>query len=700
MATRTDHAARYQGQRHSPLSSHASSRAASPEGVSLFSSLPDPFQGSSSQPAALPQPSAPLGPYPLALEEGSEDPQADDRAWCWSPPRFSLPITGFAELTSIDPWGSLLADPMDPSHATVYNTAALWFHPPTSSEDVPIHKPTAPPVEIVSPEVARMDVAPPPPSVPDRPPENMLVDAHPGRHLLDRFGDHVQVVEFDSKEEDVNVLRFLNAELDKASALDGCVVVATDASIAMSTFSLLSGVPSLVGEKNWVRWSELMENILSMMTLPGMIYTAWDIADDIVAIPQLIVDMPAVAVQAATALLLAVTTQPATYTAASVKAQNNWQSLDCMAYGMINNRLSGHLLHHNQVSFHIDSNVEPSLQLALLENAYSHLERSQPPINIPGFVCVMNLLNAVPREWSYVISTYLQTHPIATIDYASVQSAILTQWQHLHQVKAHEVNMSHAGMSPSGNQQPSGSSRGDQKKKPHKHGKGSKGQQANSADAEIVSLAVAAAAPDNTYVTSSTFAIASLAIISNPKVSGLSTWQKINDARASQATESAILPCPLAECLSTPVGESLVKRLKFKKMHYQTAGQKALELWDERLGAMTSVPSVATRGSSPLFSAPSSPHPAAVSLPPPQSPLNMLPPLTSAPDANMISLGDDASDYGDNTYVPNYGLNDGTIQGQAAEVEHLCSLGQTQEPTCQCCPFRCHMEFDTLMDRM
>ncbi|KXN81706.1 hypothetical protein AN958_03917 [Leucoagaricus sp. SymC.cos] len=498
--------------------------------------------------------------------------------------------------------------------------------------------------------------------------------------------------------------------------------------IAMSTFSLLSGVPVLVGEKNWVKWSKSMENILLMTTLPGMIYTAWDITDGIVAIPQLVVDQPAVAVQAATALLPAVAAQPATYTAASIEAQNNWRSLNCMACGMINNHLSGHLLHHNQgttrllwthlvtlfrthsaatifadyqitVSFHIDSNVEPSSQLTLLENAYSCLEKSQPPINIPGFVRAMNLLNAVPREWSYVVSTYLQTHPIATIDYALVQSAILTQWQHLHQVKAYEANMSHAGMR---NQLPSGSSRGEQKKKPCKHGKGSKSQQANSTNAEIISPAVAATGPDigNTYVASSAFAVASLAIISNPKISGPSTQQKINDTRASQVTESAVPPHLLAECLSTPVGESFVKRLKFKKMHYQAVGQKALELWDERLGAMSAVPTVATHSSSPLFSAPSSPCPVPVSLSPPQSPINTLPPLTSALDADMILLGDDASDYGDDTYVPNYGLDDGTIQGQAAEVERLCSLDQTQEPACQCCLFGRYMEFDTLMDCM
>ncbi|KXN90360.1 hypothetical protein AN958_04311 [Leucoagaricus sp. SymC.cos] len=56
-------------------------------------------------------------------------------------------------------------------------------------------------------------------------------DAHPGRWLLDCFGDRVQIVEFDSKEEDVNVLRILNMELDKASALDDCIVAATDASV-------------------------------------------------------------------------------------------------------------------------------------------------------------------------------------------------------------------------------------------------------------------------------------------------------------------------------------------------------------------------------------------------------------------------------------------------------------------------------------
>ncbi|KXN92357.1 hypothetical protein AN958_08588 [Leucoagaricus sp. SymC.cos] len=339
--------------------------------------------------------------------------------------------------------------------------------------------------------------------------------------------------------------RFIWRMKQKATQISRPIVIP----IAMSTFSLLSGVPSLVGEKNWVEWSESMENILSMTTLPGMVYTAWDIADSNVAISQLVIDQPAVQAQAAMATTAAILAQVAMYTVASIEAQNNWRSLDRMAHGTTQ-LLWTHLVtlfrtcsaaaifadYQVTVSFHIDSNVEPSLQLVLLENAYSRLERSQPPINIPGFVCAMNLLNAVPREWSYVVSTYLQTHPIATINYTSVRSAILTQWQHLHQVKAHEANISHAGMSPQpGNQQPSGSSGGEQKKKPHKRGKGSKGQQVNSADTELVSLAVAAAAPDmgNTYVASSTFAVASPAIISNPKVLGPLTRQKVNDARAS-----------------------------------------------------------------------------------------------------------------------------------------------------------------------
>src|SRR5262245_908843 len=108
----------------------------------------------------------------------------------------------------------------------------------------------------------------------------------------------------------------------------------------MSTFSLLSGVSVLVGEKNWVEWSESMENILSMTTLPGLTYTAWDIADGIVAAPQLVVDQPAVQAQAATATTPAVPAQAATFTTASQEALNNWRSLDRMARGMINNRLS------------------------------------------------------------------------------------------------------------------------------------------------------------------------------------------------------------------------------------------------------------------------------------------------------------------------------------------------------------------------
>ncbi|KXN85013.1 hypothetical protein AN958_11858 [Leucoagaricus sp. SymC.cos] len=429
--------------------------------------------------------------------------------------------------------------------------------------------------------------------------------------------------------------------------------------ITMSTFSLLSGIPVLVGEKNWVEWSESMENVLSMTTLPGLAYTAFDIADGTTPLLLLVIDQPAVAAIATAAM------QPATFTVASIEAQANWNSLNQMACGMINNCLSGHLLHHNQAStpllwthlmtlfgthsaatifadyqitvlFHIDSNVELSLQLTLLENTYSHLERSTPPIWISEFVHAMNLLNTISREWSYVISTYLQTHPLANITYQSVRSAILTQWQHQHQVRAHEANMSRAGMRykgpqnpnwqqqlragplggqqqqclqgqqqgkanpspPSGNQQSSGLDGGDKKKKPRKHGKGGKGQQANITDGKIQSPAVTAqSGPDNTYVTSSAFAVAMPAIISD--------------------TKSAVPLHPLAEHLSTPVGESLVKRLKFKKTRYQAAGQKALELWDERLGAMSSVPTAATHAVSPLFSASSSPCPAAVSLPPP-----------------------------------------------------------------------------------
>ncbi|KXN91250.1 hypothetical protein AN958_01610 [Leucoagaricus sp. SymC.cos] len=68
-------------------------------------------------------------------------------------------------------------------------------------------------------------------SVSDLPQLDLDQHARPGRRLLDCFGDHIWVVEFDSKEEDVNVLWILNAELDRAVALDDCIVAATDASV-------------------------------------------------------------------------------------------------------------------------------------------------------------------------------------------------------------------------------------------------------------------------------------------------------------------------------------------------------------------------------------------------------------------------------------------------------------------------------------
>ncbi|KXN91866.1 hypothetical protein AN958_11546 [Leucoagaricus sp. SymC.cos] len=56
-------------------------------------------------------------------------------------------------------------------------------------------------------------------------------EARPGRRLMDWFSDRIRITDFPPREEDVNVLHILNAELDRALALDDCVVVATDASV-------------------------------------------------------------------------------------------------------------------------------------------------------------------------------------------------------------------------------------------------------------------------------------------------------------------------------------------------------------------------------------------------------------------------------------------------------------------------------------
>ncbi|KXN86229.1 hypothetical protein AN958_10339 [Leucoagaricus sp. SymC.cos] len=97
-----------------------------------------PGGGASSSQAAGKQPSALLGPYPLALDK-SEDFSAN----------FEV--------------------------ASVFDMASAFFAPLVALEDVPMCKPTTPLVEIVSPEVVQMDDAPPPPSAPDHLPENVPV---------------------------------------------------------------------------------------------------------------------------------------------------------------------------------------------------------------------------------------------------------------------------------------------------------------------------------------------------------------------------------------------------------------------------------------------------------------------------------------------------------------------------------------------
>ncbi|KXN82183.1 hypothetical protein AN958_02952 [Leucoagaricus sp. SymC.cos] len=56
-------------------------------------------------------------------------------------------------------------------------------------------------------------------------------EAHPGRHLMDWFLDCIQITDFPPREEDVNVLHILNAELDQALALNDCIVVTMDVSV-------------------------------------------------------------------------------------------------------------------------------------------------------------------------------------------------------------------------------------------------------------------------------------------------------------------------------------------------------------------------------------------------------------------------------------------------------------------------------------
>ncbi|KXN81761.1 hypothetical protein AN958_03687 [Leucoagaricus sp. SymC.cos] len=333
----------------------------------------------------------------------------------------------------------------------------------------------------------------------------------------------------------------------------------------MASAVIYSAVPELVGNKNFQDWRRHMRHALACTIIPKISYTGLDVATGTQVCP-----VPAVA---------------GAPTADENVAICRFETMDNMCLAMIDGKLAPNLLQHGQtrtatlwthletaygicttsgiysdyqktLTFRIDPNIEPSTQLAYLEDLYQTLQSGTPAIVIPPFI------------WADEIAS-----PTIT----------------------------------AGSTQP--------------------------------------------FQASSAFGVAMPTIIKSPVVSGSSTRQKVNDAWASRALESAVPPRPLAERLSTPVEESLVKRLKYKKTCYQAAGEKALSLWDEHLGATLSVPTVATRADSPIYTPPSLPTNIVVSLPPPQSPIALYILPTLHTDAEMVSLGDNESDYGDDTYV-------------------------------------------------
>ncbi|KXN88451.1 Glutathione S-transferase F11, partial [Leucoagaricus sp. SymC.cos] len=430
--------------------------------------------------------------------------------------------------------------------------------------------------------------------------------------------------------------------------------------ISMASTVIYSAVPELVRNKNFQDWRCRMRHALACTIIPEISYTGLDVATGIQVCP-----VPPIA---------------GAPTANKTAAIHHFETMDNICLMMIDGKLAPNLLQHGQtrtvtlwthletaygicttsgiysdyqktLTFRIDPNIEPSMQLAYLEDLYQTLQSGTPTIIIPPFICAMNLLNAVPLEWNSLVSTFFQTHDVTTTTFNNVHNTITTEWTfHLAQ-KAHLASMSHQGMrfkSPqnpnwqqqqcsqpsgqqqhssnqSGNQQQSGGSSDQKKKKNRKHGKGGKGNAADLVEGadEITSSAITTSSTQP-FQASSAFGVTMLTIMKSPIVLGSSTQQKMNDARASY---------------------------------------------------------------SPTYTPPLLPTNIVVSLPPPQSPIAPHIPPTLHTDTEMISLGENESDYGDDTYVPNYGLDNGTIQGQTAKVKHLCSQGLTKEPACQCCPF-------------
>ncbi|KXN86100.1 hypothetical protein AN958_10502 [Leucoagaricus sp. SymC.cos] len=117
-------------------------------------------------------PSAPLGPTPLALDE-----------FAGLNANFEMVKVSLARILDYmhqvhDAKMSPSPDFMNPKDALIsesmFDAVSAFFPPPKVSENVTMHEPTAPPVEIQSPQVTAQASAPPPPSVLASVPENAL----------------------------------------------------------------------------------------------------------------------------------------------------------------------------------------------------------------------------------------------------------------------------------------------------------------------------------------------------------------------------------------------------------------------------------------------------------------------------------------------------------------------------------------------
>ncbi|KAJ3576496.1 hypothetical protein NP233_g369 [Leucocoprinus birnbaumii] len=404
--------------------------------------------------------------------------------------------------------------------------------------------------------------------------------------------------------------------------------------------SEISLIAYLTGSENYDIWALHMHAFIGQKIVSGYRHIGTEIIDGTLLEPQPIAVRVAVAATATSPAISEITPE-------MVETRNEeiicWNLLHGQVRSAITSRLGDHLLRHGfdranelweylhtqfgtrsaatvfadyqaTLLFKMSGTVDLTKEIAELNNAYRRLESANPPVVIPDFVKAMNMLNAIPENWS-ITSTFLQTHRLNNITMAEVRDAIMIEWQRRQAAatianaarfsgvnrRGNNPNWQQQKPKPQGNskqnanapnngqqqqQQPAnqqsgnqpgpsqnGNSDGEKKKKRGKRG----GKNKNAAQAQVDG---AGAPPFELAAPAISFACP--AIMSD---SSSSTRNLVNVAREERGA-----------------GPSLASRIT----PYQNAKERALKKWDRRLNAQEVVePPPPSRSPSPLPCPPS-----------------------------------------------------------------------------------------------